>query len=295
MKRLTIFTPTYNRAYILPKLYESLCRQTCQDFEWLVVDDGSTDNTKELVEGWLAEGKIDIKYLRQANSGKMMAHNLAVKESSGELFMCVDSDDCLFSGRVVEDALNFWNCEMVKVGDTSSICGFIGYKEIGVKKQHFPEFLHIAHLSELNKAGFKGELTMVFRRDVLGKYPFPYFSGEKFVTDVYVYDQIDREYKVLLFPYYMQHCEYQIGGYSSNYMKMLFCNPQGYRAYHNQCVKFRKRGYVKSVICYIALSIRLGDRHMLRDAADKFLTLLLFPLGVIKYFADNYKLSRLEK
>lgn len=295
MKRLTIFTPAYNRAYILPKLYESLCQQTCQDFEWLVVDDGSTDNTKDQVEGWLAERKIDIKYLYQANSGKMMAHNLAVKESSGELFMCTDSDDRLCSERVVEDALIYWDNEIKKLKDSSCICGFLGYKEIGVKKQHFPEFLHIAHLSELNKAGFKGELTMVFRRDVLGKYPFPYFSGEKFVTDVYVYDQIDREYKFLIFPYYMQHCEYQIGGYSSNYMKMLFCNPQGYRAYHNQCVKFRKRGYVKSVICYIALSIRLGDRHMLRDAADKFLTLLLFPLGVIKYFADNYKLSRLEK
>ena len=76
-------------------------------------------------------------------------------------------------------------------------------------------------------------------------------------------------------------------------MKILFNNPQGYRAYHNQCVRFRKRGYVKSVICYIALSIRLGDRYMLRDAADKFLTLLLFPIGVIKYLVDNYKLSRL--
>lgn len=226
MKRLTIFTPTYNRAYILPKLYESLCVQTCQDFVWLVVDDGSTDNTKDLVERWLAEGKIDIKYLCQANSGKMMAHNLAVKESQGELFMCIDSDDRLCSERVVEDALNFWDCEMAKVGDSSSICGFLCYKEIGSKKQHFPESLHLAHLSELNEAGFKGELTLVFRRNVLELYPFPYFQGEKFVTDVYVYDQIDQDYKFLLFPYYMQHCEYQIGGYSSNYMKMRSTIPK---------------------------------------------------------------------
>lgn len=265
--------------------------QTCQNFEWIVIDDGSTDNTKDLVEGWLAEGKIDIKYLCQANSGKMMAHNLAIKESQGELFMCIDSDDRLCSERVVEDALNYWDSEIKNLKDSSCICGFLGYKEIGAKKQHFPVCLHIVHLSELNEAGFKGELTMVFRRDVLEKYPFPYFSGEKFVTDVYVYDQIDREYKVLLFPYYMQHCEYQIGGYSSNYMKILFDNPQGYRAYHNQCVKFRKRGYVKSVICYIALSIRLGDRYMLRDAADRFLTIALFPLGILKFFVDNYRLS----
>lgn len=295
MKRLTIFTPTYNRAYILPRLYDSLCIQTFQDFEWIIIDDGSTDNTKELVEGWICEGKIAMRYLYQVNSGKMMAHNLAVSESQGEMFMCIDSDDHLCSERVVEDALNYWDSEIAKVGEASSICGFLGYKEIGGKKQYFPEGLYIAHLSELNDAGFEGELTMVFRRDVLQKYPFPYFSGEKFVTDVYIYDQIDRDYKFLLFPYYMQHCEYQADGYSSNYMKILFDNPQGYRAYHNQCVKFKKSGYVKSVICYIALSIRLGDKYMFRDAADKFLTLLLFPFGVVKFIVDNFKLSRLYR
>ena len=294
-KRLTIFTPAYNRAYILPKLYESLCVQTCQDFEWLIVDDGSTDHTKELVEAWMKDGKVAIRYLYQDNSGKMMAHNKAVRESMAELFMCIDSDDHLCSDRVVEDTLSYWQQQMALVDNPMGICGLIGYKKIGDRELHFPQGMQVAHLSELFGKGFSGETSLVFRRDVLDKYPFPYFEGEKFVTDVYVYDQIDRVYKFLLFPYYMQNCEYQIGGYSNNYMKLLFDNPRGFRAYHNQCVKFRRKGYVKSVICYVALSIRIGDwkTKMFRQAASPFLTVLLFPLGVVKYLFDNQRLSHI--
>lgn len=293
MKRLTIFTPTYNRAYILPKLYDSLREQTCQDFEWLIVDDGSTDCTKELVDVWRQEKKVNIRYIYQDNNGKMMAHNKAVQESSGELFMCIDSDDCLYSERVVEDTLSFWQKQMAKVDSPIGICGLIGYKKIGNKRQSFPQGMQIAHLSELFEKGFCGETSLLFRRDVLANYPFPYFEGEKFVTDVYVYDQIDRTYKFFLYPYYMQNCEYQIGGYSSNYMKLLFDNPKGFRAYHNQCVMFRKKGYLKSIICYVALSLRIGDWEMFRQAANPFLTVLLFPMGIIKYLFDNHKLSHI--
>lgn len=293
MNRLTIFTPTYNRAYILPKLYESLCVQTCLDFEWLIVDDGSTDNTKELIETWIKESKLTIRYIYQDNSGKMMAHNRAVRESAAELFMCIDSDDHLYSDKVVEDTLSYWQQQIAIVDKPERIGGLIGYKKIGNKVQNFPQGLQIAHLSELFEKGFSGETTLLFRRDILEKYPFPYFEGEKFVTDVYVYDQIDRIYQFLLFPYYMQNCEYQVGGYSNNYMKLLFNNPKGFRAYHNQCVKFRKKGYLKSVICYVALSIRIGDREMFSQAASPFLTALLFPVGVVKYLFDNQRLSHI--
>ena len=293
MKRLTIFTPTYNRAYILPKLYDSLCEQTCQDFEWLIVDDGSTDNTRELIEKWLHEERVNIRYFFQDNSGKMMAHNKAVRESKAELFMCIDSDDQLCSDKALEDTLSFWQKQMSMVDSPMSICGLIGYKKIGDKKQNFPQGMQVSHLSELFENGFCGETTLLFRRIILAKFPFPYFEGEKFVTDVYIYDQIDRTYKFLLFPYYIQNCEYQMRGYSNNYMKLLFDNPKGFREYHNQCVKFRKKGYLKSVICYIALSIRIGDWKLVKQAANPFLTALFFPIGVIKFFFDNQRLSHI--
>ena len=289
MKRLTIFTPTYNRAYILPKLYDSLCEQTCQDFEWLIVDDGSTDLTKELVEEWRQEKKVKLIYIYQDNSGKMMAHNKAVQASKTELFMCVDSDDHLCSAQVVREIISYWDCHHKNSKD--DICGIIAYKKIGQNQMPFPEGMSIAHKSELPIKGFRGETALVFKRDVLEQYPFPSFIGEKFVTDVYIYDQIDQKYNFMLFPYYVQHCDYHEDGYSHNYMKLLFNNPQGFRAYHNQCVRFKKKGYLKSVICYVALSLRIGDRGMFRHAANKTLTVLLFPLGTLKYIYDNYRLS----
>ena len=285
MKRLTIFTPTYNRAYILPKLYESLCEQTCQDFEWLIVDDGSTDHTKELIEGWRQEEKVNLIYIYQDNSGKMMAHNRAVQASKTEFFMCVDSDDHLCSAQVIGDVISFWDNYSKNLND--DICGIIAFKEIGKKRMAFPEGMKIAHLSELSDKGFKGEAALVFRRDVLEQYPFPFFIGEKFVTDVFIYDQIDQNYKFLLFPYYVQHCDYHEDGYSHNYMKLLFDNPKGFRAYHNQCVSFGKKGYLKSAICYIALSLRIGDRGILRHAANKTLTVLLS----ITYLRDERRRS----
>lgn len=291
MKRLTIFTPTYNRAYTLPKLYDSLCEQTCQDFEWLVVDDGSTDHTRKLIEKWTHDERVSIRYFFQENSGKMIAHNRAVQESKTELFMCVDSDDYLCSSQVVGDIISFWDNHNKILNDY--ICGIFAFKEIGQKQMAFPEGMDIAHLSELSDKGFKGEATLIFRRDVLEQYPFPSFVGEKFVTDVYIYDQIDQIYNFILFPYYVQHCDYHEDGYSHNYMKLLFDNPKGFRAYHNQCVLFRKEGYLKSAICYIALSLRIGDDGMFRYAANKVLTVLLFPLGVLKYLYDNYRLSHI--
>ncbi len=295
MKRLTVFTATYNRAYILPKLYDSLCEQTCQDFEWLIVDDGSTDNTRELVDGWIHEKVISARYFYQENAGKMMAHNKAVNEAYGELFMCVDSDDHLNSESVVKDTLAFWDEQNEKLGDSSSdLCGLIAFKQIGQKIMSFPEGMMKAHLSELLAKGFRGETSTVYKRVILERYPFPYFPGEKFVPDFYLCDQIDRDYKLLLFPYYMQNCRYQVGGYSSDFVRLLYNNPCGYRAYRNQCIRFKKKGYLKDVICYVALSLRIRDGKMLSMAANLPMTLLLFPFGVLKYFYDNYRLSRTE-
>ncbi len=93
MKTLTIFTPAYNRAHTIGRTYESLCRQTSRDFEWLVVDDGSSDNTAELVRGWIAEADFPIRYIRQENQGMHGAHNTAYANIHTELNVCIDSDD----------------------------------------------------------------------------------------------------------------------------------------------------------------------------------------------------------
>jgi len=99
-KRITVFTPTYNRAYILNRLYESLKKQSSKSFLWLIIDDGSTDNTEELVNAWIRENIIEIRYYKQENGGKQRAHNKAVELCDTELFICVDSDDYLTENAI---------------------------------------------------------------------------------------------------------------------------------------------------------------------------------------------------
>ena len=288
MKRLTIFTPTYNRAYILPKLYKSLCVQTCQDFEWLVVDDGSTDNTHELVEMWLQEGRVDIRYCLQENGGKMRAYNKAVSLTESELFVCIDSDDQLASETVVEDSLNFWDEHKNDIRQ-KPIAGMVSVRRS----------LHGIHdLSAAPAAGtlhelcsyYRGETTIFIRTDILRNYPYPSFEGEKFVTDVYIYDQMDEDFEFLFHPYISQNCEYHEDGYTMSYRRLLFNNPKGHREYHALQMRLKKRKYLKSVICYIALSLFVRDHTMFTKSPNLPLTILLYPVGCLKYMYDRFML-----
>ncbi len=108
MKTLTVFTPAYNRAHTIGRTYDSLLRQTCKDFEWLVIDDGSSDNTKELVEGWIKDNRIPIRYIYQENQGMHGAHNTAYKNINTELNTCIDSDDFM-PDDAVELIISFWS------------------------------------------------------------------------------------------------------------------------------------------------------------------------------------------
>ncbi len=291
MKSLTIFTPTFNRAYILPSLYESLCEQTCQDFIWIVVDDGSTDNTRELIEGWQNESKIEIKYRQQENGGKMRAHNRGVEMSETELFMCVDSDDRLASSMVVEDNLKFWALQKEQnfngLISYDEISGLISYKEIPKIQSQFPEGVYCSPLGRLYDGGFRGDTTIMFKTDVLRKYPFPEIDGEKFITEAFVYDQIDQNHQLILFPYYSQYCEYREDGYSRNIFKVFWNNPKGYRMYYNLLVKIGKRP-VKNITRYIGTSLLIRDHTTFKKSASPFLTLILYPIGILKFF--KYKL-----
>jgi glycosyltransferase involved in cell wall biosynthesis len=107
MKLLTVFTPTFNRAYCLEKCYKSLVNQTCYEFVWLIIDDGSTDQTKVLVEKWKKEEKVEINYIWQENQGMHGAHNTAYEQIDTELNVCIDSDDYM-PEDAVEKIITFW-------------------------------------------------------------------------------------------------------------------------------------------------------------------------------------------
>ena len=282
MPQITIFTPTYNRALLLPKLYNSLVKQTNKNFEWLIVDDGSTDNTKQIINQWSIERQIIIRYFYQPNSGKMRAHNSGVQKAAGNLFMCVDSDDHLFDEYVIETILSKWQQQEV----TDKIAGIIAYKKIvnkGYFAYKFPSDMECSTLSGLYNKGFKGDTSLIYKTTILKQYPFPEIEKEKFITEAYIYEQIDLAYKMWLLPKPLMECKYMPDGYSNNFYKLYVQNPRGWVLYHQQSIQIKsgiKR--LKALTYYISASFLIPHNpiySILLGTKYPFGTMLLLPWG----------------
>lgn len=276
-QQLTIFTPTYNRANLLPRLYESLINQTNYDFYWLVVDDGSTDNTIELLCNWQLENKICIKYYKQDNRGKYVAHNMGVKLCTTEYFVCVDSDD-----RLVPDAVNTILSHLLESA-SSEIAGLVSYRGISdtqVIGTEFPKGLNISSLHNLYKKGFKGDTTLILKTNILLQNLFPE-SEEKFFPEQYIYDRIDQYYSLSVLPTIVLVCEYQKDGYTQNIHKILKNNPNNYLITLHQRllydVEFSDK--CKDTIRYIALALSAHKKGFIKRSVYPILTLLLLPAG----------------
>ena len=224
---LTVFTPTYNRAYILPRLYESLLKQTDRNFEWVIVNDGSTDNTRELVKEWINENKFTIRYYEQENQGKPMAHNMGVEMSSGEIFTCVDSDDFL-TDNAIEIINRKWNeCKKEK-----KCIGIVGTR-IKLDGQPvgsgiIPGVQNSTLYDLYNKHKYTGDTILVYKTEILKKYKFPKIEGEKFIPETYLYNQLDAEGELATIKDGVYVCEYLNDGYTNNSVKLINNNPKGY-------------------------------------------------------------------
>lgn len=212
----TVFTPTYNRSYIIGKLYESLIRQSFRDFEWLVVDDGSTDDTGTLIAKFVAENKIPIRYIRQENGGKHRAINRGVREAHGELFFIVDSDDYLADNALERTAQHY-----SKIRRNPEFCGVSGLRILpnGEKAGGEENWSIIdATAKEIRtKYGVKGDLAEVWKTEILGRFPFPEFEGETFCGEMLVWRRIARAgYKLRFFYEKIYICDYLPDGLTRN-------------------------------------------------------------------------------
>lgn len=282
---LTIFTPTYNRVKLLPRLYESLCSQENQNFEWLIIDDGSTDNTAELVKEFIAEQKVNIRYIQKINGGKHTAHNVALEHATGSLFMCLDSDDTLAKNaiQIIENSLFHL---------TSNDCGFIAYKN-DVNGQQLCGDLscngwdHRTIYKYSRQAG--GEFAFVFLSDKLRQYPYPEIINERFCGECVVYDQLDLAgYTVCPLCETLEICEYQSDGLSKSFYRLLSQNPTGYQIYHAQRIdlvtSFRER--LRHAISYQAFLRLSGRDNYLYGGRHKLLAALAWlpgQLGAMYY------------
>ena len=288
---LTGFTPAYNRAHTIGRTYESLCRQTCKDFEWLVVDDGSTDNTKELVEGWIKENKIPIRYIYQQNQGMHGAHNTAYANITTELNTCIDSDDFM-PDDAVENIVSFW-----KENGSDKYAGIIGLDQMEsgeIIGTDFPDDIVETTLQDFYLKGGKGDKKLVYRTDVITKYPpYPLFEGERYVGLAYKYMLIDQDYTLLTLNKPLVTVEYQADGSSYNMFKQYWRNPKGFAFYRKAEMVTTKSLKRKLMVCihYVSSSIICKNWNFIQESPEKLLTILAIPAGILLY----YKIKRSVK
>jgi glycosyltransferase involved in cell wall biosynthesis len=234
---ITVFTPTYNRAHLLPRVYESLCKQTFRDFEWVIVDDGSVDDTKSLSLTLIPEQSsptrslsrregtfFPIRYFRQENGGKHRAINRGVKEAQGELFFIVDSDDML-----PPDALEIVAKAYEGIRDDCSfagVCGLDGTFEGKVIGSGLPaEVIDDTSIAVRFKYGVTGDMKEVFRTSVLREFPFPEIDGERFCPEMLVWNRIATRYKLRYFNRVIYWAEYQADGLTAGIVKVRMNSP----------------------------------------------------------------------
>lgn len=219
---ITVFTPTYNRAHLLGRLYESLCAQRFTDFEWLIVDDGSTDGTASLVQSFIAKRRIDIKYLSQRNGGKHRAINHGVGQAKGELFFIVDSDDYLPADSLQSIATEYAKCDS-SMGGVAGLDATDGGKVIGSGLAQ--EFIECNSMEIRFKHHVTGDLAEVFKTSVMREFPFPEIDGEKFCPEALVWNRIALKYNLRYFNKVIYIAEYQDGGLTDNIVRVRRQSP----------------------------------------------------------------------
>ena len=231
---VTVLTPTYNRGDLLSRCYDSLCRQSNKDFEWIVVDDGSTDDTDKKVKAWMTgivciddntysghsvRGSFPILYLKQPNGGKHRALNHGVTKAHGELTLILDSDDYL-----ANDTITIIHKVFMTMPTEAALGG------IAARKAHFDGRLIGRHYSwavkDLSLLDYryrqnrKGDMCEVYLTKVMREYPFPEIEGEKFCPEALVCNRIATRYQLRYIPDVVYHCEYLKDGLSSHITKI---------------------------------------------------------------------------
>lgn len=293
-KTLTIFTPAYNRAHTLHRCYDSLKKQSCKDFIWLIVDDGSTDNTAALVKEWQnIDNGFEIKYIYKQNGGMHTAHNTAYENIDTELNVCIDSDDYL-ADDAAKKIIEFW-----KENGSNKYAGIVGLDadfNNNIIGNEFNKNIKSTTLSGYYRNGGKGDKKLVYRTDLMKKYPpYPVFEGEKYVSLGYKYLLCDQDYELLVLNEVLCNVEYQEDGSSMNMFKQYLKNPKGFAFIRKVDMKYNKTilENFKSCIHYVSSSIISRNRKFIKESPKRFLTICAIPFGIvftayIKYKANSF-------
>ena len=283
--QLTIVTPAYNRADKLPALYESLCQQTSDDFNWLVVDDGSQDGTKQVIEKMEQEGRLLISYLYKPNGGKHTALNLAIKTVKTELFFIVDSDDVL-TPDAVETILRDW--DRVREQDLCGIGYLRGYDSSAVIGDRYTaDGLVDTFINERYNRGVNGDKAEVWVTKCLQEAGgFPEFPGERFISESVLWIKMARKRKMLFRNKIIYITEYLAGGLSDSGRALRFRCPHlmAYGSLETMSKEFSWKIRLKETLLYIVYC-KFGHWSLKRiwDCPYKILVLVGYLPGLLLY------------
>lgn len=255
-KKLTVCTPTFNRAYILNSLYQSLQKQSCKDFEWLIIDDGSSDNTEDLVSGWINSANgFPVRYIKKENGGKCSAINLGLDNANCELFIVVDSDDTLTSDAV-EKILTL----EAGIKNKENFCG-VGFN-LGTDKNSTPNNLFDGDYKDatlLDRYTFlNGEKALVFYTAVHKKYKYPVFANEKFMTEAVAWNRIANDGYLMRFSNdILCIYEYRDDGLTNAGISLFINNPFGYGLWLKEKDIYMKKSFVSKMKTYYSFVCEL--------------------------------------
>ena len=279
---ITVLTPSYNRGYILKNAYNSLVSQTDNDFEWIIVDDGSTDDTKNVVDSFLLEKKIKLSYYKKSNGGKHTAINYGVKKANGDFILILDSDDYL-----TKDAVKTIKHYIKKYSNRKKIAclSFLRIYEDGstIGKEYSESEIISNYIDFKHNRGFTGDMAEVYKTEVLKKYPFPVFDEEKFLSEAIVWNKIALDYDTVFINKGIYVCEYLDDGLSKNILINRIKSPIG--AYENAKMfmhpKFKLLIRLKNSIIYTGFYKLSFKKKILKDTPYKFLIILMYPAGLL--------------
>lgn len=284
---ICVLTPTYNRRSTLPKVYESLKAQTCKEFQWLIVDDGSTDATREYCEELCADEAIKTEYVYKTNGGKHTALNYSHDYIKGEIVLILDSDDQL-TPDAIEIVLGVWE----KYKTDEKICGLSflrGYDESrAIANNTFPEGeTRSNHIDFRINSGISGDCCEVIRTDVLKEFPFPVFEGERFIGENCLWVSSALKYDTVYIGKIIYICEYLEGGLTKSGRAMRMKCPNGgmesSKVEMIPEVNFKQR-FKKAILysCYgFAAKMKLGE--IMKTSGHPFLVMLGSPAGFFFY------------
>ena len=285
MATITVFTPTYNRADLLKKGYEPLKRQSCKDFIWLIIDDGSADGTRQLVNKWKKEEKsFEIRYVYKENGGLHTGYNAAIELLDTELAVCVDSDDYL-TDNAIEQIIDFW-----KLHGHPSVAGIValdGTEDGQIIGDYLPDIKQINLIDLLvGKYPIRNGDRKLIVRSALYKEVAPQktFEGEKNFNPHYMHLQISKQYDFLVLNEVLCVVEYQRTGMSRGILRQYYNSPKSFAETRRLYLSFKSAGIAfrfRQCIHYVSSSILAGDKRFLATSPAKGLTLAAMPCGLL--------------